>query len=78
MRRLIFPVPTSILALAFLKNGGPNMSGIPRSPFTLRTMKSMRMKVFFIFTKRFSATPSGYLTLESASYTHMVVGESVG
>ena len=78
MRRLIFPIPTSILAFVSLRNGHPSMSGIPRSPSISRTMKSASMKVFLTFTKRFSTTPSGYLMVESASCTHIVVGESDG
>ena len=64
-------------ALALLKNGRPRMSGIPRSPSMSRTTKSASMKVFLTFTKRFSMNPSGYLMVESASWTHMVVGEQI-
>ena len=78
MRKLIFPVPTSILALASLRNGLPSMSGIPRSPSMSRTIKFASMNVFLSFTKRFYMTPSGYLTVESASCIHMVVGKSDG
>ena len=78
MRRLTFPYPTLILAFASLRNGLPSMSGIPRSPSMSRTIKFVSMNVFLSFTKRFYMTPSGYLTVESASCIHMVVGKSAG
>ena len=77
MRRLIFPAPTSILAFVSLRNGHPSISGIPRSSSISRTIKFASVKVFLTFTKRFSTTPSGYPTVESASWTHMVVGEQI-
>ena len=67
IQRLIFPILTLFLAFASLRNGRPSMSGIPRSPSISRTTKSVSMQVFLTFTKRFSMTPSGYLTVESAS-----------
>ena len=78
MRRLTFPAPTSIMAFASLKNGRSSTSGIPRSPSMSRTIKFASMNVFLSFTKRFYMTPSGYLTVESASCIHMVVGKSAG
>ena len=77
MRRLTFLAPTSILAFASLRNGHSSMSGISTSPSISRTTKSVSMKVFLTFTKRFSMNPSGYLMVESASWTHMVVGEQI-
>ena len=47
MRRLIFPVPTSMIALASLRNGRPRMRDIPRSPSMSRITKSATMKVSF-------------------------------
>jgi len=53
MRKLIFPVLTSILALASLKNGHPRMRDIPRLPSMSRTTKSANMKVSLTRIDRF-------------------------
>ena len=77
-RRRIYPLPTSILALVALRNGRPRMSSIPRSPSISMTAKSARMKESRTRTRTFLAIPSGYRIVESASYTHMYVGERAG
>ena len=77
-RKWISPLPTSILALEALRNGRPRMSSIPRSPSMSITTKSARMKESHTRTKMFLAIPSGYHIVESASYTHIHVGERAG
>ena len=77
-RKRISPLPTSILALAALKNGRPRMSSIPRSPSMSMTTKSAMMKESQTRTRTFLAIPLGYRIIESASCTHMYVGERVG
>ena len=77
-RKRISPLPTSILALAALRNGRPRMSSIPRSPSMSITTKSIRTKESRTRTKMFLAIPSGYRIVESASCTHIYVGERVG
>ena len=74
MRRRISPLPTSILALAALRNGRPRMSSIPRSPSISMTTKSARTKESRTRTRTFLAIPSRYQIVESASCTHMYVG----
>ena len=78
MQKRIFPLPTSILALAVLRNGRPRMSSIPRSPSMSITTKSARTKESHTRTKTFLAIPSGYRIVESASCTHMYVGGRAG
>ena len=75
MRKRISPLHTAILALAALRNGRPRMSSIPRSPSISMTTKSVRTKESRTRTRRFLAIPSGYRIVESASCTHMYVGE---
>ena len=55
----ITPTPASMCAVVILKNGLPNMRGILVSTSISRTTKSMGTKEFCIFTKIFSATPTG-------------------
>ena len=74
----ISPLPTSILALAALRNGRPRISSISRSPSMSITTKSARIKESRTWTKMFLAIPSGYRIVESASYTHIHVGERAG
>ena len=78
MQKRISPLPMSILALAALRNGRPRMSLIPRSPSISITTKSARTKESHRQTKTFLAIPSGYRIVESASCTHIYVGERAG
>jgi hypothetical protein len=55
----ISPAPTSMCAFAVLKNGLPKMRGLLVSTSMSRTLKSTGMKKFRIFTKIFSAIPTG-------------------
>ena len=58
-RKQISPLPTSILALAALRNGRPRMMSIPRSPSMSMTTKSARTKESRMRTRAFLAIPSG-------------------
>ena len=73
-RKQISPLPTSILALADLRNGRPSMRSTMRSPSISITTKLARMKESRTRTKIFLNIPSGYRMDESASYTSVVVG----
>ena len=77
-QKRISPFPTSILALAGLRNGRPRMSSIPRSPSISMTTKSARTKESRTRTRIFLAIPSGYRIVESVSYTQIYVGERAG
>jgi len=78
MRKRISPLPTSILALAALRNGRPRMSSIPRSPSISMTTKFARMKESCTRTRTFLAIPSGYRIVESVSCTNIYVWERAG
>ena len=77
-RNWISPFPTSILALAALKNGHPSMTSTPRLPSISITTKLARKKESRTRTNMFSTIPSGYRIVESASCTAMYVGERAG
>ena len=76
MWKRISPFPTSILALAALRNGRPRMSSIPRSPSISMTTKSARTKESRTWTRTFLAIPSGYRIGVCELHTHICWEES--